>query len=237
MKKGIVALLLFVCLFSLCSCAKEQSINSTAANPVEEFTLRNGIKFGMTTEELVQFEKEQGIELVQTASSNLIWPAIDRLEADFISIAGQEGSSLAYVLDNSKLSSCFYTYTSRMELLGCKSIGEDVVLASLKEKYGEPVAQGDSFIDIGKGYDALDMMYHLTKTDDYFGSGRITNSFYQWLCPSTNGTVDIMLITINSSNSLAKEYRIISYSLRTEAEMLIKEMKDEQKNTQLQNDL
>ena len=231
MKKIIgIALLLTCMLLTGCS-------NGIQQKKAEPFIIRNKIQFGMSPEELIELEKENGIELTRTKKSNLTWPNVDRLQCNTISIAGQDGSSLTYILNDNKLTSVLYTYSDRMELLGYSSIGENAVLETLKQKYGKPTATGEKFVDVGLGFDALDLMYHLTQSDEYFGTRRVTNTFYQWLCPTTDGTVDIMLITISAPNSLSSEYRIISYTLRTDTEMMLKEMDTERKLNQLQNDL
>ena len=97
-------LLLVVILILTCFASCTGPTATEVPTPTQEpFTLHNGVRFGMTHDEVIQIEEANGVTL-EVADKSLYWPSVDSLESKgWISIAGQPGSNLYYVFDDDRM--------------------------------------------------------------------------------------------------------------------------------------
>lgn len=186
----------------------------SVVSATEVFTLHNGVQFGMDRETVIKTEAAKGVSF-EEGSKTYVWPKIDSITtSEDVSVAGQADSSIYYVFDNDKLTTGIYYYNSFMSrFTGNRDIGFDTILSALEKKYGEPIAVNGDYIDIGKGFDALDQYFHM-QDSGYYDNVRVSERLYQWLYPIEDGYVDIMLLELSSSS----DTRIISYTFRTTEE-------------------
>lgn len=229
MRKKSILIMLILTLLVLCGCEK----SSFQKQSNEIFKLHSDVQFGMTSEEVIQQEKAMGIHL-ETAEHSLVWPKLESLESERTTVAGQADSTIYYVFDADKLTSCLYYYNDFVSFFtGEEVLESSVILEALTKKYGKPLDNSDGVFEVGTHFDALDQYYHMKKSGYYEGS-RVSEMFYQWLYPVKDGYVDIMLLTLNTSNG---ESRIISYTFRTIEEVTKVLEKNESMKQQMFSDL
>jgi len=185
----------------------------TVSCSAEEFTIHNGVSFGMKKEEVIERESNAGVSFEEATNwSNFFDNDVFRIESESTSVAGRDDSMIAYLFDSAgSMNSTLYIADDFLK----ESIENDRVVATLIDKYGKPVAEKDGIVNIGgEAYDSLDVYMNYTKQHPK-DNPNIT-LFYQWLYPLDEGYADIQIMMISLS---VINYRIISYSYRTESEM------------------
>ncbi len=219
MKKTFILLLVIVFTIATVSCS------------AEDFTIHNGVSFGMTKEEVIRTENDYGIKLEEaTGWNNFFDNDVFRLESESTSVAGRDDSTIAYLFDSTGgMNSTLYIADDFLK----ESIDNDRVIATLMEKYGKPVAEIDSIVNVGgEAYDSLDVYMNYTK--QHPKDNPTISLFYQWLYPIKEGYADIQIMMISLS---VVNYRVISYSFRTENEMKEMQEKNESEKQSMLNDL
>lgn len=182
----------------------------------EPFTVHNGIPFGATPDEIIEYESQNGFEfserILVSSDNKLFEEGTFFLECLNVMAAGEEGSDIYYLFDNSKkMSSCLYYADDFLDPFDSTN-----VLSTLIEKYGEPVAYDTEYISIGKSQDALSTYNTFCKS---FEMADIEiDEFYQWLIETEDGGVEIMVLSFSRSFFVDSYHRVISYSHITSEE-------------------
>jgi len=188
----------------------------------EEFVLRNGIKFGMSSEEVFKLESEYGVELRNTTGTEVY-----NVTADGVKVLGNEGCSLYYnFAEDDKMDSMVYYLTGSF----------DEFYTYLGGKYGQPlIDRYGQFLDIGKAPDAKEYIDRMWI--DYFGFEASNANYTQWWHPvGEDGYVDILLMRVNLTRSTTTNrytLNILSYTYRTneEKESILADIKAEAERT------
>ena len=187
----------------------------------EEFTLRNGVKFGMSKEEVYKLESEYGVEL-----RTVILPTFTET-ADGVTVLGDSGCSLYYD----------FTADDKMDSMAYFLTGDfDNYYTYLKGKYGDPVIDRyGQFLDIGEAPNAKDYI------DDMWieacGFEASNANYTQWWYPvGEEGYIDILLMRVNLTRSTTtNRYTtlILSYTYRTneEKDRIMAELLEEAERT------
>lgn len=216
--KKLLGCLLVVALSLLLICAS-----------AEEFSLRNGVKFGMTEDKVIQTE-EIGFEDADWSKFTSL-KAIRSAEA--LTLAGADGTIVYFFDKNEGLVACFYRHNG-MSLLGniINDSDNQAVIDKLTEKYGQPIGEGSDYVSIGKYIDAVDWYNEAFRgeTDPY------DLTFYQWLAPTDDGYVDIMFLYTRYRQG-SPDSRTITYTFRTNEEVEAVLDQIQQKEDSLNNDL
>lgn len=218
MKKIICILLAMVILYS----------NTALA---DNFTIHNGVSFGMTVDEVKATESNGGLQFQEvTKWNNFFDNDIFRLESEYTTVAGRDESQVAYLFDtNGRMNAVLYIADDWFK----DSFNNDGVIEALEGKYGEPVAKNDEIVDIGgEAYDSVDVYINYMK--QHPSDNPKVTLFYQWLYPLDEGYVDIQVEMISLS---VINYRIISYSYRTEEEIDAVRDKIQKEKQSIENDL
>ena len=179
----------------------------------EEFTLHNGVQFGMSKENALELEATAGVTFEETTDGTNYFPdGILRIESEPTTVAGRENSIINYFFNsNGEINSMVYFAWDFLE----PPIENDKVITTLMEKYGDPVAMNDSLVDVeGEAYDTVDVFINYNNVHPK-DNPDIT-LFYQWICPMDTGYVDIQIMMVDLN---VYRYRVISYAYRTEEEM------------------
>ena len=103
----------------------------------EEFSVRNGIKFGMTPDEVRAIEAENGNENGEEFGRTISY--------ENVSVAGYPGTTIEYWFEDDSLFQIVYfigAATGDETEKNAKAIVSDLY-GSLKEKYGEPAYNGE----------------------------------------------------------------------------------------------
>ncbi len=194
----------------------------------EEFSLRNGVKFGMTENEVIQTENI-GFE-------DADWSKYTSLKAirseEPLTLAGADGTIVYFFDKNEGLVACFYRHNG-MSLFGniINDSDNQAVIDKLTEKYGQPIGKDSDFVAIGNYIDAVD--YY---NEQYFDAP-YDLTFYQWLSPIDNGYVDIMFLYTRYREGGSPDSRTITYTFRTNEEVEAVLDQIQQKEDSLNNDL
>ena len=207
----------------------------------EDFTLHSGTKFGMTSDEVIETES------LSLSPSKAIWypeTGYLHLQSEKAKIAGRENASVHYYFDeNNRLISCIYGWNGNSSNANTPLEYEDLV-KTLTTKYGEPIGNEKSYVDIGKYIDAVDVLNkiieHNSQEDMYKYCDQFDNMLYQWQVPIQEGVVDIMLTMciVGWHDMDAKWFwGNISYTLRTTEELEAISQEIQEKQDALNDDL
>jgi len=149
MKKIISLVLMIAMLFSMSAFAEE------------EFTLHNGLKFGMTKEEVYEAEKAAGVPLTEDELYDYTWEG---------TIAGERNSKLFILINDSGLYKMHYEFDSLESY--------DTLNNGLIEKYGKTTYSSETGVYLDEPTtDHIDSIPYVF-TDTY------SNARYsQWLIP------------------------------------------------------
>lgn len=239
LKKVLLIISAIILVIGLSSCQSNDtgttSTKEAQTKKAEPFTLRNGIKFGMTANEIKELEKSSGYEFEETDKRNNYFKSgTYRLVCDNIEVAGREGSDVAYLFDNNKMTSCVY-YASD---IWREPFNNDSIISTLKQKYGEPIATGEKYIDIGKAFDALDNYSVFYSEQNGQGGYCHLNDYYQWIVETEGGYVDIMFLMFDwRGGGNTYNYRFISYTFRTQEEWVAVQDEIQHKKDSMNSDL
>lgn len=119
MKKLIAFISIVVMLLVSSACAEKCVVS-------EKFSIRNGISYGTTREEIKQIESDNGSRLDPDNGWSDFYPGVNLSYTT--SLAGHECSLLYFLDENDTLSGFRYIFNT--------SSAYDVVINSLREKYG-----------------------------------------------------------------------------------------------------
>jgi hypothetical protein len=163
MKKAIVAIILLMVLLSGIYAQAESVLEYSA---IDSFTIRNGIQFGMTKEEV------DSAELFETEPTNMYGVGGLKIRGSISEIAGAEGY---YCFDDSKLlNALVYDFDLVFPISTSKDIAEkdanseyDRIEETLYEKYGDVLkntcyVNSDSF--------SWDINFAVNNTSSNFGA-------------------------------------------------------------------
>lgn len=133
--KRIITILLLICLFCSIGCAKKP----------EEFSIRNGIKFGMTPEEVIAIEGEESKtgERIFSDGYAIIYYKDVMMGAD---------TEITYSFDNGGLDFILYDIDDKIHPDHCEA-NYNAINETLREKYGK---EAISTIEIDKNYGTED---------------------------------------------------------------------------------
>lgn len=111
----------------------------------EEFSVRNGIKFGMTPDEVKAIEAELGSPL-KSEDSDPVYKGTDyTLDYWYVPVAGYEGTAIYYYFKDNALFEIVYHFNANSELSttkdGALKIARDIY-QGLADKYGEADEDG-----------------------------------------------------------------------------------------------
>ncbi len=134
---------------------------SMSAFAEEEFTLHNGLKFGMTKDEVYETEKAAGVHLIEDDTWDYIWEG---------TIAGEWNSKLCISINDSGLDKVVYEFDSLESY--------DTLNNGLNEKYGKTTYSSETGVYLDEPTtDHIDSLPYVF-TDTY------SNARYsQWLIP------------------------------------------------------
>lgn len=190
----------------------------SASALAEQFTLRDGIQFGMSIDEIKKIEQEAGYEVEESfgyhdGSDDDVYLT---LEVD--NLAGIGGSvDYHFSVANKGLNACTYCFSSNV---GDGYEDKDVVnlINAYSDKYGDTVATGDGFVDIpGEATDAVDSYAFIGNS--LVGRGIELKNYCQWIYSLDDGdAVDIMLLECYMPILDTSEV-YVSYSYRSPSEM------------------
>ena len=204
MKRLFVMLLAFLMLFGGFNTLAET--DTTQEVGTEEFTLRNGIKFGMSREEVSNLELENGTEL-RTVKSRPIYA----LKADGVTVSGDDGCSLSFNFTDDKLDSMAYWLTGNA----------NNYYSTLCGKYGSPLIDvASEYVAIGEAPTAYDYIKKLWVDEGWKAS---SPTYVQWWYPNGEDSyIDILLMVVDIQKgepSNTHTVKILSYTYRTNAEL------------------
>ena len=201
------------------------SVLITVRAEVPDITLHSGVKIGMTINEVIACEASNNIALEKGESGNELWHPQKGTyyeTADYVKAAGQDGTHILYYFDkNGKLTSCVYQYNGMLAyFLGTETLDIDVLLNTLKGKYGTPSASRTAdAVYIGSCVDATDCCNCVINQDSDSRSKTKVKDFHQWIVPTSDGAIDIQVISLQYDGSFPSTFRYISYSLITQEEL------------------
>lgn len=127
--KRIITILLLICLFCSTGCAKKP----------EEFSIRNGIKFGMTPEEVIAIEGEENKtdETIFSDGGAIIYYKDVMMGAD---------TDITFMFDDDGLNFILYDINDKYLQSSCES-NYNAINETLREKYGK---ESVSVVEIDK---------------------------------------------------------------------------------------
>lgn len=193
----------------------------SASALAEQFTLRDGIQFGMSIDEIKKIEQEAGYEVEESTGFCKKEKAGDGIYLTFLvdNLAGIGGRvNFIFSDTDNKLNECGYEFR--------KFDDNDVerLIDAYCNKYGDAIAIGDDFVDIqGDATDALDIYAYVETLADEMQ----LKKYYQWVYSlDDGGAVDIMLVEwnevyIQKSLNIAMDSPEVwvTYSYRSPSEM------------------
>lgn len=244
MKKILSILIISILLFSLASCSSNSSSVSISKKFNEDFTIRNGIKFGMSKDEIIKIEENTIASydyIIKNFDNNMSMEDMYNkyhtmrvvskvLEQDFQTIQ-------YYFDDDMKLIDVGYELNDKFTY--------DELLKLLKNKYGNPVNSETAKYIRGIKYTPLITTLPLY---DFPGSHDINANSVYWIVEYKDCAVLIELNDGKNKESRvngAKEVCFIGYKKTTKEniEQGIKEMKEydkqkeEDKNNAIKTDI
>lgn len=211
MKKLISFVLVIVLALSMVAAMAEE----------EEFSVRNGIKFGMTLDEVKAIEAANGNENGEEFGRTISY--------ENVSVAGYPGTSIEYWFDDGSLFQIVYFIgddtDDETEEFAAKAVSE--LATSLEEKYGEPAYAGGKVVAPTRS----------EKFDSYIGQGMFYKipAFSEWLIKKANGYVNIDLFLLCKLETM---YSAILVYNEVDDELIESiEQAEEEKQKQRDNDL
>lgn len=231
MKKTVFIILLCVMIFTLVGCSSNSTSVSISKKFNEDFSVRDGIKFGMTKDEIIQKE-ENTIASYDYMIKNFDYnSSMEDLYNKYhtmrviTKVLDQDFQTIQYHFDeNYKLIDFGYELNDKFSY--------DELLKMLKNKYGNPVNKDLAQYIRGLDYNPLITFIPLF---DYPGSHDINGNSVYWVVEYKDGVV---LIELN--DGVNKESRVqgnknvcfIGYRQTTKEkiEQGIKEMKEYDEN-------
>ena len=134
--KRIITILLLICLFCSTGCAKKP----------EEFSIRNGIKFGMTPEEVIAIEGEENKidEMVFNDYRDVVYKD---------AVMGVD-TEITFAFDSTGLNSIMYDIDDKIHPSRCEEV-YSAINESLREKYGK---EAINVIEVDKSNNAEDLI-------------------------------------------------------------------------------
>lgn len=121
--KGLFVMCLAFCCFALFGCSKNSSApiteaptaNSADEASVDSFTVRNGSRFGMTPDEVIKIENQNGIEGISVIDFKQYRAESTEKEINInpTRIAGYDNGELSYLFDNDQLKKISYTWQNK----------------------------------------------------------------------------------------------------------------------------
>ena len=201
-KRWLTFGLLLVTVLTLVGCSSKNSDNSSAS--AEEFVLHSGVRFGMSIDEVMDVEANEGYEITESSNGGF-YDSIDNksLRCTVPSLAGIGGKIYYHFSPSTeKLNMCLYAFKD-----GCTEADVRTLVEAYTKKDGHPFELSNEGIHElgGEARDGVDCFRDTYYFYDIVGE-TILNSFYQWICPFENGSVvEIMLLDM-SVPSMVEEY-------------------------------
>lgn len=210
-----------------------------------DFSVRGGITFDSSKGEILAFEESQGSR-IDERHENKYYYTNNCIYCEGISFAGYDNAAVIYYFDkDDKLISIIYLFHQYVD---DKDSGDKLfrIIDDGLEKYGNPVATGNEFIDINKeDRDVLDMFsnFYLDISSD---AKTKLISFSQRLYPLNEGCIDIKNIeflwqysqSIMGYKMQSNQYYVgVSYSLCTKDQLQAVHDAINQKQNAINNDL
>lgn len=172
----------------------------------EEFSIRDGIKYGMSLAEVKEVEKSNGNGQYASEAQQLDNGGRD-IDYDGLSVAGVSNSYVRYTFDsNDRLYDIGYglgdidvSYSSAKKVY-------DEMRQNLEDKYGKPINDSDDIFDIYSN-----QMQNMLFMASFFN---VTGEFCQWIAQYNDCWCVIDLMVFNdsmSSNFCYIGYRLVSY--------------------------
>lgn len=130
MKRGTILLFLFVLMLSLSACStsanKETSEYATTTEPIE---LHSGVTFGMSSQQIIQKENENGYSTEFRDDGRLQVTG---------KIAGFDSSMIQYFFDSSSMFHAMYTIGDSSITLAPTETDFQTIQTALEAQYGKP---------------------------------------------------------------------------------------------------
>lgn len=231
MKKMLSILVSLILLFSMLPintiAYADIASDAVVSSNVEEFSLRNGINFGDSIEEV----KEKETLTFQSSSSTT-------LQTNPGTVSGYDDTTITFSFNDDQLKEMSYKFeeTSSRDLVNSEY---DTIYKGLVRKYGEPLdtGGGSTYIINTSVFERSLLALSLKKLIG--GAGDYVD-YDEWLVKVNNDyyvKIDLLSYYIGESYSKAEYSLVVGYRKITEDEIITAKNEKQEKQNKVDNDL